>query len=192
MATAACCELAQASGTSHLRRPCLPPPEMAAPLLHASSLSPSCPSLACILAALPPELAASLIQAWWRGFAVRQVLPLQVRAPPLSLLRQIRGRTRSGNSTLQRMAQVLHAHRVCGIVERHRRRLLQAAVGATLPQEPSRLAEPQGTRVAAETSPGAPAALQAASAAELSHGGERRSSQPADTSGESCALSGWV
>ena len=45
---------------------------------------------------LPPELAAALIQAWWRGFALRQVLP----------------------------AMLLHAHRVCGIVERHRKRLL--------------------------------------------------------------------
>ena len=46
---------------------------------------------------LPPDLAAALIQAWWRGFALRQVLP----------------------------AMIVHAHRVCGIVERHRKRLLQ-------------------------------------------------------------------
>lgn len=46
--------------------------------------------------ALPPDLAASLIQAWWRGFAVREVLPVLL----------------------------IHAHHVCAIVHRHRKRLL--------------------------------------------------------------------
>lgn len=37
------------------------------------------------------------VQAWWRGFALRQLVPVLL----------------------------LHAHRVCGIVERHRKRLVQ-------------------------------------------------------------------
>jgi len=66
------------------------------PAVALGSLSLSARVYLRLCLALPPDLAASLIQAWWRGFAVREVLP----------------------------RLLLHAHRVCGIVERHRRRLL--------------------------------------------------------------------